>query len=363
MISYSKHISTDIEINSVAFKFIISDRVECTDLVFFSWSWMVMVSHGTSRYIKNMMYMSATFCSAKQPLKKEAQSGMSCRRHLSKYGAFGGFLRCKDARSVAQASKSHQESFANGDFLLHLRLETNQMSRILQKVRIARDEALRRMLDGLNRFPKSPLLSLQILEPGTFGDLYPLILQVLRVSTKLQTLFLHDISINPIRAESAAGQFHEEQCLQLTELWPKSGQDLKHLSITAGTWTWESLCILFRSLEGSGTLKRLRLRGKLTDTGLLSGAHFSFRSELAALKVCEFSWQGSRIYDASILERLFLALPLAQLSFRPEMTGCFRGPTASEIEAFEQLALCRSIQVATDRGFVDLEPGVGSNVW
>ena len=104
------------------------------------------------------------------------------RRHLCKYGAFDGFLRGQDVRSLAQAAKSYQESFANGDFLLHLRLETHQMSEFLAKhlkqKRLPRDEALRRISGGLDRFPKSPLLSLQFIEPGSLRDLYPLILEV-----------------------------------------------------------------------------------------------------------------------------------------------------------------------------------------
>lgn len=104
------------------------------------------------------------------------------RRHLCKYGAFDGFLRGQDVRSLAQAAKSYQESFANGDFRLHLRLETHQMSEVfaqhLKQKRLPRDEALRRISGGLDRFPKSPLLSLQFSEPGSLRDLYPLILEV-----------------------------------------------------------------------------------------------------------------------------------------------------------------------------------------
>ena len=104
------------------------------------------------------------------------------RRHLCKYGAFDGFLRGHDVRSLAQAAKSCQESFANGEFRVHLRLETHQMSEMIAKhlkqPRVPRDEALRRISAGLEQVPSSPLLSLQISEPGAFRDLYTLILEV-----------------------------------------------------------------------------------------------------------------------------------------------------------------------------------------
>eukprot|EP00435_Cladocopium_sp_Y103_P041457 s2442_g11.t1 len=258
--------------------------------------------------------------------------------------------------------------FAGGtwgrDFLLHLRLETNQLTRVFNKDRIARDKALRRISDGLRGFPKSPLLSLQLFEPGTFGALYPLILAVLKNCSNLQTLHLHDISISPIRAPSAAGQFHAEQALQLTRLldFEKStsgpGRYLQQLSITAGTWSWEALCMLFESLS-KGSLKRLSLRGELTDA---KGSHESIGPKkergLAVLKICEFSWTGSNIYDASYLERLILALPQAESRYKKECSGGWRGPSSSEVRAFEQLSGLGRIKVKTDQGFIDLQPGV-----
>ena len=289
--------------------------------------------------------------------KVQAQSGMS-RRHLCKYGAFAGFLRGKDVRSVAQASKSNQESFANGDFLLHLRLETHQLSRMI-KDRIAREEALQRMVPGLARLRKSPLLSLEIREPGAFRGLYPLILAVLKESENLQKLTLHDISIDPIRAPHAAGEFHREQALQLTGVFNSGskrgpGGHLTNVSITAGCWSWEALCILFESLSRSPALKHLSLRGQLSE----HKDSFQELKELVVLKVATFCWQGSDIYDARFLESLLLALPLAELRFRMEDSGAWRGISETELRAFEQLSCLNRIKVYKDQEFIHLQPGV-----
>eukprot|EP00438_Fugacium_kawagutii_P019782 Skav228864 [mRNA] locus=scaffold816:207813:208456:- [translate_table: standard] len=140
------------------------------------------------------------------------------RRHLWSYGALEGFLRGNDVRSLAQVSKSSQASFASGDFSIHLRVETHQISHIIEKNRPARDVVLNRILTGLGRLPKSPLLTLQVFEPGTFRNLFPLVLSVLKQCSNLQVLRLSDISISPIRAESAAGQFQREEALKLTPL-------------------------------------------------------------------------------------------------------------------------------------------------
>lgn len=236
---------------------------------------------------------------------------------------------------------------------------------VFNKDRIPRDEALRRILDGLHGFPKSPLLSLQLWEPGTFRDLYPLVLAVLQNCRNLQTLHLHDISVCPIRGPSAAGQFHAEQALQLMRLLdfeastPGPGRYLKQLNITAGTWSWEALCMLFEGLS-KGSLKRLSLRGQLSDA---KGSHESIGpkkeiEDLAVLKICEFSWTGSDIYDASYLERLILALPQAESRYEQECSGGWRGPYDHEVLAFEQLSGLGRIKVRKDQGFIDLQPGV-----
>eukprot|EP00435_Cladocopium_sp_Y103_P033673 s308_g8.t1 len=281
------------------------------------------------------------------------------RRHLCSYGAFDGFLRGQDVRSLAQAAKSYQERFANGDFRLHLRLETHQMSEIIAKhlkqTRLPRAEALRRISSGLDRFPKSPLLSLQLFEPGSFRDLYPLILEVLKKSSKLQKLDLHDISIDPIRAAHAAGQFHQEEALQLTKVLSESGRGLKQLGITAGSWSWESLCILFESLGKAGHLRHLRLRGKLMDA---KGSHEALKGPMPQDKslsvlgsVSDFSWQGSNIYDANYLESIILALPNAESRFRMESSGFWRGPYEVELRAFEKLSSLGRIKVAKDASY------------
>ena len=280
------------------------------------------------------------------------------RRHLSKYGAFGGFLPGQDVRSVAQASKSHQESFANGDFLLHLRLETRQLSRIFDDHRMARDEALRRMVAGLGRVRKSPLLSLRISEPEAFRGLYPLILAVLKGSKNLQKLGLHDISIDPIRSSHAAGGFHQEQALQLTRVldYHGPGRRLTDLSITAGRWSWEALRILFESLSRS-PLKHLSLRGQLSCEGQDIKPELK---QLPVLKVAKFYWQGSNIYDANFLENLLFALPLTELVFCMESSGGWRGPSETELRAFEKLSSLNRIKVCSykDRKFIHLQPGV-----
>jgi len=266
----------------------------------------------------------------------------------------------------------------NGDFLLHLRLQTDQLSR-LEKDRLPRDEALNRMLGGLSKMATSPLLSLQIFEPRAFRDLFPLILAVLKECSNLQTLDLHDIAIDPIRAAHAAGKFHTAQAMELTRVFhfgpgtqgtgSKScergpGRDLKKLGITAGEWSWEALGILFRCLSQSQVLTSLRLRGRLRDADA-NGANRSqeaatlFPLGLERLKVVSFSWVGSNIYDASYLQHILEALPQAELNFRMESSGGWRGPHIEESKAFERLSfLGRKLFVQKDREYVELKPGV-----
>ena len=300
----------------------------------------------------------------------------SMNKPLCSYAALGGFLRSRDVRSLAQVSTSNQERFVNGDFLLHLRLQTDQLSR-LEKDRLPRDEALNRMLGGLSKMATSPLLSLQIFEPRAFRDLFPLILAVLKECSNLQTLDLHDIAIDPIRAAHAAGEFHTAQAMELTRVFnfgpgtegtgSKSckrgpGRDLKKLGITAGEWSWEALGILFRCLSQSQVLTSLRLRGRLRDA---NGANRSqeaatlFPLGLERLKVVSFSWVGSNIYDASYLQHILEALPQAELNFRMESSGGWRGPHIEESKAFERLSfLGRKLFVQKDREYVELKPGV-----
>ena len=300
----------------------------------------------------------------------------SMNKPLCSYAALGGFLQSRDVRSLAQVSTRNQERFVNGDFLLHLRLRTDQLSR-LEKDRLPRDEALNRMLGGLSKMATSPLLSLQIFEPRAFRDLFPLILAVLKECSNLQTLDLHDIAIDPIRAAHAAGQFHTPQAMELTRVFhfgpgtpgtgSKSckrgpGRDLKKLGITAGEWSWEALGILFRCLSQSQVLTSLRLRGRLRDA---NGANRSqeaatlFPPCLERLKVVSFSWVGSNIYDASYLQHILEALPQAELNFRMESSGGWRGPHIEESKAFEQLSfLGRKLFVQKDREYVELKPGV-----
>ena len=288
---------------------------------------------------------------------------------LCSYAALGGFLHSRDVRSLAQVSTSNQERFLNGDFLLHLRLRTDQLS-FLEKDRLPRDEALTRMLGGLSKMAKSPLLSLQIFEPRAFRDLFPLILAVLKECSNLQTLELHDLTISPIRAAHAAGQFHKEQAMELTSVFHFEGtgkrgpgRDLKKLGITAGEWSWEALGILFRCLSQSQVLTCLQLRGRLSNA---DGAA-NRRQEAATLspvglerlKVVSFSWVGSNIYDASYLQQILEALPQAELNFRMESSGGWRGPHIEERNAFEQLSfLERKLFVQKDREYVELKPGV-----
>jgi len=244
----------------------------------------------------------------------------------------------------------------------------------MEKDRLPRDEALNRMLGGLSKMAKSPLLSLKIFEPRAFRDLFPLILAVLKECSNLQTLELHDIAIDPIRAAHADGQFHMEQAMELTSVFhfgpgtgSKSckrgpGRDLKKLGITAGEWSWEALGILFRCLSQSQVLT-CRLRGRLRDA---KGANRS--QEAATLfpvglerlsNLVSFSWVGSNIYDASYLQHILEALPQAELNFRMEGSGGWRGPHIEESKAFERLSfLGRKLFVQKDREYVELKPGV-----
>jgi len=184
--------------------------------------------------------------------------------------------------------------------------------------------------------------------------------QVLKKSSRLEALELHDISIDPIRAAHAAGQFHQEEALQLTKVLSDAGR-LKQLKITAGSWSWESLCILFESLKKAGNLRCLRLRGKLMDakgshealTGPIKGKSLSVLGS-----VWDFSWQGSNIYDAKYLEGIILALPNAESLFRMESSGAWRGPYEVELRAFEKLSTLGRIKVAKDEKFVPLRPGI-----
>jgi hypothetical protein len=185
--------------------------------------------------------------------------------------------------------------------------------------------------------------------------------QVLKKSSRLEALELHDISIDPIRAAHAAGQFHQEEALQLTKVLSDSAGRLKQLKITAGSWSWESLCILFESLKKAGNLRCLRLRGKLMDakgshealTGPIKGKSLSVLGS-----IWDFSWQGSNIYDAKYLEGIILALPNAESRFRMESSGAWRGPYEVELRAFEKLSTLGRIKVAKDATFVPLRPGI-----
>ena len=183
-------------------------------------------------------------------------------------------------------------------------------------------------------------------------------IQVLKKSSRLEKLQLHDISIDPIRAAHAAGQFHPGEALQLTKVLADC-RGLKQLGITAGSWTWESLGILFESLKHLGSLRRLSLRGKLMDA---KGSHEALpildRSLSVLGSVLDFSWQGSNIYDANYLEGIILALPNAESYFRMESSGGWRGAYEVEVRAFEKLSSVGRIKVAKDATFVPLEPGI-----
>ena len=192
-----------------------------------------------------------------------------------KYAASGGFLQSETVRNLARTCRAGQQSFAHGDLALHVRIETHQMSEIFakhrRKPRPARSDLLKEMALALRGCPRPPLLTLLIDEPQALRDLFPLVLDVLSFSKNLEVLGLQDIAISPIRAESAAGQFHEDQAEKLLGILnftdpgvPKAGMHLKSLSITAGTWSWRALSMLFGKLASS-SLRNLSLRGQLLE--------------------------------------------------------------------------------------------------
>lgn len=115
--------------------------------------------------------------------------------------------------------------------------------------------------------------------------------------------------------------------------------------------------MLFESLS-KGSLKRLSLRGELSDAKGSPESSGPHERGLAVLKICEFSWTGSNIYDASYLERLILALPQAESRYKQELSGAWRGPYDHELRAFEQLSGLGRIKVRKDRSFIDLQPGL-----
>ena len=123
----------------------------------------------------------------------------------------------RDGAAFGQDLPSSRKMFENGDFALHVRIETHQMSEILArgKPRAARNELLTELTTALRSCGRPPLLSLGIYEPSALRDLFPLILDVLRFSKHLQVLHLADIAISPIRAASAAGSFDMARALAL----------------------------------------------------------------------------------------------------------------------------------------------------
>ncbi|CAJ1417732.1 unnamed protein product [Effrenium voratum] len=233
---------------------------------------------------------------------------------LCRWGA-GCFLPSQCAKQLSCASKALKCAFDQGEVGLHICLRTHQLS-WLDKSRREREEILVEVVVALKRLPKSPLLSLRLEEPKCLRELYPLVLEVLRLSPNLEILELQDIAVDPIRASHAAGCWHSEQAAALVQLHDSGGfRRLRHLTLTAGDFDCQGLSALFEIAAG---VRSLRLRGKAPPLPWLAVP--------ALLSLPYFSWTGSNIRHAVELEALCAALPRAHLHFRGESSGGWAGP-------------------------------------
>ncbi|CAK9008261.1 unnamed protein product [Durusdinium trenchii] len=267
---------------------------------------------------------------------------------MAKYAASSGFLREKEVCRVAQLSRSHQECFEQGHFLLHLSCRTHQMSR-LQKERTPREELLSRMARKLAGCVRNPLISLHIEESRALEELFEPVLKVLRGASQLQSLQLLNLATSPIRASMPCGRMELKHMHQLVDSCTSWSGGLTELSLAAGEWSWHALVHLFHSLApGAGArVQSLKLRGKLPlgprTQGLPNGQYVRVDAEdtsarlETALHVKDFCWRGARIHSAECLERLSRALPKATMVFKMEVCGVFAGPSSEEIAAFAQL--------------------------
>ncbi|CAE7352975.1 DDB1B [Symbiodinium natans] len=306
-------------------------------------------------------------------LSRRLDAGMQC----CKYGGYVGFLCSKTTRNLARTCRATRQLFANGDLALHVRIETHQLSHILArgKPRPARSELLLEMAAAIRSCGRPPLLSLKIYEPQALRDLFPLILEVLNFSKNLEILHLCDIGISPIRAESPAGAFDVDQAKDLANVLKfvdpsaaNAGRHLKELRLTAGTWSWAALCILFASLSRS-SLQALTLRGKLSlkpaadadhAAALVAGDRLELLQTLRTVR--SFCWKGSRIVAANTLKIIFDAVPEAEIRFSMESSGFFSVPSKEAAEEFEllpKLLNTRRLWVRAGTGWKEVRPGCG----
>lgn len=295
---------------------------------------------------------------------QEPAPGPSPGLRFCRYAAYEGFLCSRTVRHLGRTSQAAKRLLEQGDFALHIRIETHQMSKILArgKPRAARNELLMEMATALRSCGRPPLLSLGIYEPQALRDLFPLILDVLKFSKGLQVLHLADIAISPIRASSAAGSFDMVRALALMNVLnfkdpalPNAGRCLLELSLTAGTWSWDSLCTLFEGLS-KGCLQIVSLRGKLLEPAA--------PRDLPALRtVSFFDWKGSCLFVPNSFKVVLNALPEAEIWFSRETCGVFAAPSREMLQEFEVMASTlepsKRVWVAWDHGWKKVEPGCG----
>ncbi|CAE7308188.1 GIP [Symbiodinium necroappetens] len=283
-----------------------------------------------------------------------------CGLRFCRYAACEGFLCSRTVRYLGRTCEAARKLLEQGDFALHIRIETRQKSE--WKPRAARSELLTEMAAALKRCGRPPLLSLGIYEPTALRDLFALILDVLKLSKNLQVLHLADIATSPLRASSAAGSFDMARALALMNVLnftdpalPNAGRCLRELSLTAGTWSWDSLCMLFEGLS-KGCLQIVNLRGKLLEPAA--------KRDLPALRtVSFFHWKGSCLFVPNSLKVVLNALPKAEIRFSGETCGGFAAPPKETLQEFEVMAStlepCKRVWVAWDDGWKKVEPGCG----
>ncbi|CAE7694417.1 DDB1B [Symbiodinium sp. CCMP2456] len=281
-----------------------------------------------------------------------------------RYAAYEGLLCSGTVRHLGRTCQAARKMFEKGDFALHVRIETHQMSEILArgKPRAARNELLMELATALRSCGRPPLLSLGIYEPNALRELFPLILDALRFSKHLQKLHVADIAISPIRDSSPAGSFDMVRALALMNVLnfvdpalPNAGRSLRELALTAGTWSWDSLRHLFEGLSKS-CVQIVSLRGKLLEPA-------AARDLLALKTVSGFEWKGSRLFVADSLKIILTALPEAEIRFSREMSGFSGSPSKEMLEEFEVMASTlepsKRVWVAWDDGWKKVEPGCG----